>query len=137
MIEDTLVLEALEKSLERERLEVMERQVAIAEDALASQEAKIQREVDKKMARICETLVEEYRQKLGLQEARFKQRQAELQGKADALKVELATTKLRGKAAEDAQAAAEAELSSLQQQVAGVMSLVEIASHDASRHQTL
>ena len=40
--DDTLALEAVELSLERERLEVMERQVVAVEDAPASQEAKTQ-----------------------------------------------------------------------------------------------
>ena len=39
--EETLALEALERSLELERLEVRERQVAMAEDAITAQEAKI------------------------------------------------------------------------------------------------
>ena len=87
--EEALALEALEHSLERERLEVMERQVVVPEDALASREAGIQREVDQTVAGIRETLVEEYRQKLELQEARFKQLRDELQGKADALEEKL------------------------------------------------
>ena len=64
MLEDTLVLEAVEQCLGREWLEVMEHQVAIVEDALASQEARIQREVDEKVAGVRETLAEEYRRKL-------------------------------------------------------------------------
>lgn len=87
--DDTLALEAVELSMERERLEVMEHQVATAEDALASRVARVQREVDQKVAGIRETLVEEYRQKLELQEARFKQLRDELQGKADALEEKL------------------------------------------------
>ena len=92
----------------------MEHQVAIAEDALASREARIQLEVDQKVAGIHKALVEEYRRKLGLQETRFKQWQVELQGKADALKVELVAVERRGKAAVEARVTAEAELSSLQ-----------------------
>ena len=44
--EDALALEALEHSLEHEGLEVMECQVATAEDALGAREARIKREVD-------------------------------------------------------------------------------------------
>ena len=66
------------------------------------------------MAGIRGALVEEYRRKLGLQEARFQQKRAELQGKADALKVELVAVERHGKAAEEARVTAEAELSSLQ-----------------------
>ena len=41
-LEDTLALEVMDLSLECERLEVMERQVAATKDALASREVKIQ-----------------------------------------------------------------------------------------------
>ena len=75
---DSLALEAGELSMERERLEVMECQVVTTEEALASWEARIQREVKQKVPEIREALVEEYRQKLGLQEAHFKQWQVEL-----------------------------------------------------------
>ena len=112
--EEALALEVLEHNLEREQLEVMERRVASAEDALASREARIQLEVDQKVAGIHKALIEEYRRKLGLQETRFKQWQVELQGKADALKVELVAVERHGKAAEEARVTAEAELSSLQ-----------------------
>ena len=82
---EVLALEALAQSLERDRLELMERQVTSAEEALASREAKIQLEVDQKVPEVRQSLVVEYCRKLGLQETRFKQRQAELQGKADAI----------------------------------------------------
>ena len=76
--DDSLALEAVELSLDRDPLEVMERQVVTTEEALASWEARIQWEVKQKVVEIREALVEEYHQKLGLQEAHFKQRQVEL-----------------------------------------------------------
>ena len=78
--EDALALEALEHSLACKRLEVMECQVAKAEDALASREARIQWEVGQKVAGICKALVEEYHHKVELQEARFKWQRVELRG---------------------------------------------------------
>ena len=49
-LEDTLTLEALEQSLERERMEVMERQLATADDALASREVMIREEANERVA---------------------------------------------------------------------------------------
>ncbi|KAE8776840.1 hypothetical protein D1007_50462 [Hordeum vulgare] len=43
---DSLALVEVEQSLERERLEMRERQVSLAEDSLASREAKLQEEID-------------------------------------------------------------------------------------------
>ena len=64
--EEALLLEALEHSLELERLEVRERQVAVADDVVTAREAKIQQEVDQKVEKICEALAKEYHQKLSL-----------------------------------------------------------------------
>ena len=50
MLEDTLTLEVLEQSLERERMEVMERQLATADDALASREVMIREEANERVA---------------------------------------------------------------------------------------
>ena len=92
-----------------------ERQVATAEDALASREARVQQEIDQKVGVIRGAYVDEYRWKLGLQETRFQPRQVELQGKTDTLRVKLAAAERREKAAEEAWASSQAELSSLQQ----------------------
>ena len=48
--EEMLVLEATERSLELERLETRERQVAQAKDAANAREARIQEEVDSRVA---------------------------------------------------------------------------------------
>ena len=48
--EEALMLEATERSLELERLETRERQVAQAEDAASACEARIQEEVDRRVA---------------------------------------------------------------------------------------
>ena len=50
--EEALVLEAMGHSLELERLETRERQVAQAEDAASAREARIQEEVDQKVAKV-------------------------------------------------------------------------------------
>lgn len=98
-IEDMLTLEAMELSLEHEQLEAMEHQVATTKDALASREAMIQQEVDEKVAGIHDTLAEEYRWKLELQEALFYMRHDELHGKANALKEKLVVAEQWAKAA--------------------------------------
>ena len=48
--EEALALEAVERSLELERLETWERQVAQAEDAVGACEARAQEEVDRRVA---------------------------------------------------------------------------------------
>ena len=50
--EEGLVLDALERSLELQRLELRERQAATAEDAVAARDARIQQEVDQKVAMV-------------------------------------------------------------------------------------
>lgn len=129
-LEDTLALEAMEQSLEHEWLDVMERQVATAEDSLASREAAIQGEVDKRVAGVRRALTKDYRKKLRLQESRLCKRHGELNGEADGLKKKLATAERCEKAAMDDQA--EAELSFLYKQVKYVTSLVEKASDEAN-----
>ena len=67
MLEDTLTLEVQEQSLDHEQLEVMERQLAAAEDSLSSWEAAIQGEVDERVAGVRRTLAKDYHGKLKLQ----------------------------------------------------------------------
>ena len=64
--EEALALEAMERSLELERLEMRERQVAQAEDAANAREARIQKEVDRKVAEARADLVGRYDLKLEL-----------------------------------------------------------------------
>jgi N-acetylmuramoyl-L-alanine amidase len=71
--DEALMLEALEHSLELERLEVREHQVAAAEDAVTAREARIQQEVDRKVERAREAFMKEHRQQLELRETRFQQ----------------------------------------------------------------
>ena len=59
-LEDMLALEAMELSLERERLDVMEDQVTAAEASLASREARVQVEVDEGVAGIRRALAKEH-----------------------------------------------------------------------------
>ena len=78
---EALVLEALERSLELERLEVREHQVAMAEDVVTAQEAKIQEEVDRRVATARVDLADEHRLKLEFLEAEVKGRTAALRTK--------------------------------------------------------
>ena len=48
--EEALALEAVERSLELEQLETREHQVAQAEDAVRAREAKVEEEVDRRVA---------------------------------------------------------------------------------------
>ena len=50
--EETLALEAVERSLEPEQLETRERQVAQAKDAIGAREARVQEEVDHRVAEV-------------------------------------------------------------------------------------
>ena len=58
--EDARALEALEHSLEHERLEVMERQVIVVEDALAAREVTVRGEADEMVAGVRKALADEY-----------------------------------------------------------------------------
>ena len=67
--EEALLLEATERSLELERLETRERQVAQAEDAVSTREARAQEEVDRRVAEARADLAGRYDLKLKLVEA--------------------------------------------------------------------
>lgn len=112
-LEDMLALEALEQSLERERLEVMERQVPAAEDALACREAEIQGAVDERVVGVHKALTKDYCRRLKLQESRFYMRRDGLKGEADGLKKKLAAAERCEKATMDTQTVAEDGLSFL------------------------
>ena len=104
--EEALALEAMERSLELERLETRERHVALAEDVIAAREAKAQEEVDRRVAKAPTDLEGRYDLKLKLVEA-------EATGRTAALKSRLTEVERR----EEATAAARAELLPLQQRV--------------------
>lgn len=76
--EEALALEVLEHSLERKRLEVMECQVVVAEDALGAREATARKKAHERVARVRMALADDYRQKLECQKARFRARHDEL-----------------------------------------------------------
>ncbi|XP_020165789.1 uncharacterized protein [Aegilops tauschii subsp. strangulata] len=130
---EALELVALEQDLERDRLEMMERQVMTVEAALTSREAKVQTEIDGGIAGGRQDLAKDYREKLKLEETLFYTRRNELKAEIDGLGEWLAWADKCQKAALDAQAAAKAELASLYQQVANVASLVERATDEANR----
>nr|XP_020201267.1 plectin-like [Aegilops tauschii subsp. strangulata] len=134
---EALVLESLEHSLELERLEVRERQVAMAEDAFTAREAKIQEEVDRRVAKARTDLDDEHRLKLELVEA-------EVKGRTTALKTKLNEAEQRERAAKASQASAQenlastrADLLSLQQQINDAASLTKKNADEACRQQTL
>ena len=116
--EEAPALEAKERSLELERLETRERQVAQAEDVVGAREAKAQEEVDRRAAKAHADLVGRYDLKLKLVEA-------EVVGRTNALRSGLDEAEHREKSAVAALssvqaelASARAELLSLQQRVA-------------------
>nr|XP_020194689.1 uncharacterized protein LOC109780517 [Aegilops tauschii subsp. strangulata] len=120
--EEVLALEVVECSLELERLETRERQVAQAEDAPNVREARIHKKVDSRVAEARADLVGRYDLKLELVEA-------EAVGRTTALRTELAKVEQREKAAAAALVSAQAELASaraelfsLQQRVANAES---------------
>ena len=75
------MLEATERSLELERLETGERQVAQAEHAASAREARIQEEVDRRVAGAREGLTNEHALKLKFLEAEAEGRTAALWSK--------------------------------------------------------
>ena len=79
------MLEVLERSLDLEQLEVRERQVPTPEDPVAAREARIQQEVNQRVAKVRAALADEHRLKLELLEA-------ELKGRTTALRTKLDTT---------------------------------------------
>ena len=81
--EEALALEAVERSLELERLETRERQVAQAEDVVGACEAKAQEEVDRRVAEVRAGLESWHGLKLQLAEM-------EAAGRAAALRPRLA-----------------------------------------------
>ena len=64
--EETLTLEAAECNLDLEWLETRERQVTEAEDDVGAREARIQEEIDHRMAEARAGLEREYEEKLEL-----------------------------------------------------------------------
>ena len=79
--EETLTLEAAERKLDLERLETRERQVTQAEDEVGAHEARIQEEVDHRIAEARADLERMYDQRLELIEAEATGRTAALRSK--------------------------------------------------------
>nr|XP_020201005.1 tol-Pal system protein TolA-like [Aegilops tauschii subsp. strangulata] len=102
---EALMLEATERSLELERLETRERQVAQEEDAASAREARIQEEVDRRVAEARADLVNGHDLKLKLLEA-------EGEGRTTAVRSRLAEAEQREKAAAEALISVQAELAS-------------------------
>ena len=95
-------LEAMELSMEHERLETMECQLSEAEGNLDDREV-----VAKRVAKEVEHLRKDYRKKLGLHETRFADKRKEPQKEVTALKSKLANVERRLQVSEKARAAAE------------------------------
>ena len=89
---EDLTLEAVEHSLALERLEVRERQAAVAEDAVAAREAQVQVEVEERVAKARADLAEGHHLDLELLEA-------ELEARTSTLKTELQSMEQRESAA--------------------------------------
>ncbi|KAE8776024.1 hypothetical protein D1007_51411 [Hordeum vulgare] len=75
----------VQQILEQERLETRERQVSLAEESLASREAKLQEDIDRGVVEAQRSLLLDYRAKLRLQESRFRECQGHLKNEVDAL----------------------------------------------------
>ena len=103
--EEALALEAVERNLDLERLETRERQVAQAEDAANARKARIQKEVDNRVAEARADLVGRYDLKLELVEA-------EAVGRTTALRTELAEVEQCENITAAALVSAQAELAS-------------------------
>ena len=81
--EEALAMEALKRSLEHERMETREHHVAMVEDAVTACEAKIQEELDQRVAKARAGLANEYNLKLKLREAEAEGRTTVLRSRLD------------------------------------------------------
>ena len=135
--EEALTLEASEHSLDLERLETRERQVAQAEDDVGAHEARVQEEVDPRVAEACADLASRYDLKLELVEAK-------VAGRRTALRSKLTEAERRTEAAMAALVSALAELAfacaellPLQQRVADAESGAQQNREEKLQRQTL
>ena len=103
--EEALTLETAERNLDLERLETRERQVAQAEDDVCAREARIQEEIDRRVAEARAGLEREY-------EERLKLVKAEATGRTAALRTRLTEATQRAEATAAALSSAQAELAS-------------------------
>nr|XP_020195975.1 vicilin-like seed storage protein At2g18540 [Aegilops tauschii subsp. strangulata] len=103
--EEALALEAVERSLELERLETRERQVAQAEDAVGKRQARAQEEVDRRVA-------EAHADLEGWYDLKLKRVEDEAAGRTTALKSKLAEAERREEATATALVSVQAELAS-------------------------
>ena len=103
--EEALTLEAAERNLDLERLETRERQVSQVEDDVGAREARVQEEVDRRVAEACADLVSRYDLKLKMVEA-------EAAGRTAALRSKLTEAEQRAEATVAALVSAQAELTS-------------------------
>ena len=135
--EEALALEAMERSFELERLEMRERQVALAEDVVGAREARAQEDVNRRVAEARADLVGRY-------DLRLKLVEAEAAGRTTALNSRLTEAKRREEAAAAALVSAQAELASaraellpLQQRVANAESIAQQNREEVLQRQTL
>nr|XP_020159880.1 hyaluronan-mediated motility receptor-like [Aegilops tauschii subsp. strangulata] len=135
--EEALALEAMEHSLELERLETRERQVALAEDAVGAREARAQEDVDRRVAEARADILGRYDLKLKLVEA-------EAAGRTTALKSRLTEAERHEEAAAATLVLAHAELASarakllpLQQRVANAECIAQQNREEVLQRRTL
>nr|XP_020151778.1 plectin-like [Aegilops tauschii subsp. strangulata] len=135
--EEALALEAVERCLELERLETRERQVAQAEDAVGTREAKAQEEIDRRVAEARADLE-------GRHDLKLKLAEAEAAGRTAALRPRLAEVERRKEAtaaalvsAQAELASARAELLSLQQRLVDAKSVARQNREEVLQRRTL
>ena len=131
------MLEAMEHSLELERLETREHLVALAEDDVTAREARVQEEVDRRVAEARSNLEREY-------EGRLELIGAEAEGRIAALRTRLTEVTQRADASAVALGAAHVELASsraelllLQQRVDGAEAVARRNEDKIRQRQTL
>ena len=135
--EEALTLEAAERTLDLERLEMRERPVTQVEDDVAEREARVQEEVDRRVAEARSNLEREYERRLELI-------RAEAEGRTAALRAKLAEVTRRTDSSAAALGAAQAELASsraelliLQQRVDGAEVIAWRNKDEIRQRQTL
>ena len=126
--DEALSLEAMERSFELEQLETRERQVAQAEDAIGAREARVQEEVDRRVAKVRADLEGRYDLKLKLAGT-------EDAGRAAALRPRLDEAERHGEATVAALVTAQADFASARAKLLSLQKHVDDAEAIARKNR--
>ena len=135
--EEALALEAVERSLELERLETRERQVAQAEDAVGAREAGVEEEITRRVAEVRPDLEGRYDLKLKLAGQEGAGRAAALRPRLDEAERRSEATTAAWVTAQADLASARAELLSLRRRVDDAEAIARQNREEVLQHRML